>query len=120
MVPTSDQMGKVQINHGKECIMCTFLPFSYDFLFFIVLSPPLSLASGGSHHVVRAAATEDADGADHLPVQVCLPGPHPVPQELPPYLSQAPPTFDRRPHVGKTTPDNDDGTLMRYCATDTA
>lgn len=86
----------------------------------VCLFPPPSSASGGSHHVVRAAATEDADGADHLPVQVRLPGPHPVPQELPPYLSQAPPTFDRRPHVGGTTPDNDNGTLMCYCATDTA
>lgn len=47
------------------------------------LSVPLpSAASGGPHHAVRAEAAEDADGADHLPVQVCLPGPHPVPQEL--------------------------------------
>lgn len=44
--------------------------------------PLSSAASGGSHHAVRAEAAEDADGADHLPVQVCLPGPHPVPQEL--------------------------------------
>lgn len=44
-------------------------------------------ACGGSHHVVRAEAAEDADGADHFPVQVCLPGPHSVPQELPPHLS---------------------------------
>lgn len=51
---------------------------------------PLSTAAGGaSYHVVRAEATEDADGADHLPVQVRLPSPHPVPQELPPHLSQA-------------------------------
>lgn len=41
-----------------------------------------SAASGGPRHAVRAEAAEDADGADHLPVQVCLPGPHPVPQEL--------------------------------------
>lgn len=47
------------------------------------LSVPVSSAArGGSRHAVRAEAAEDADGADHLPVQVCLPGPHPVPQEL--------------------------------------
>lgn len=45
------------------------------------------LASGSSHHVVRAKAAEDTDGTDHLPVQVCLPSAHPVPQELPPHLS---------------------------------
>lgn len=49
---------------------------------------PSPSAGGGSYHVVRAEAAEDADGADHLPVQVCLPGPHPVPEELAPHLSQ--------------------------------
>jgi len=44
-------------------------------------------ASGGSYHVIRAEAAEDVDGADHIPVQICLSGPHPVPQELPPHLS---------------------------------
>ena len=49
----------------------------------------VSSACGGSHHAVRAEAAEDADGADHLPVQVCLPSPHPVPQELSPHLSHS-------------------------------
>lgn len=56
----------------------------------IISVPVFSSASGGSHHAVRAEAAEDANGADHLPVQVCLPGPHPVPQEFSSYLRQAP------------------------------
>lgn len=57
-------------------------------------SPLLLPGRGGSHHAVRAEAAEDADGADHLPVQVCLPGSHPVPQELPPHLNPRLMTFD--------------------------
>lgn len=56
----------------------------FSFCSFFHLSPS---ANGGSHHVVRAEAAEDVDGTDHLAVQVCLPGPHPVPEKLPPHLS---------------------------------
>ena len=75
------------------------IPFLFVILIFQSLSVaslsllPFSSANGGSHHVVRAEAAEDADGADHLPVQVCLPGPHPVPQEFPPHLRAGPMTF---------------------------
>lgn len=44
------------------------------------------LARGDPHHAFGLEAAEDADGPDHLAVQVCLPGPHPVPQELSPHL----------------------------------
>ena len=70
------------LQERRQCNL-TLINLSFPLLFFF---PP---AGWGSHHVVRAEAAEDADGADHLPVQVCLPGPHPVPQELPPHLSLA-------------------------------
>lgn len=64
---------KTQIQTAKPpCLLC------------LSLSPS---ARGGSHHVVGAETAEGADGADHFPVHVCLPGPHSVPQELPPHLS---------------------------------
>lgn len=54
---------------------------------YLRVRPSSPTARGGVRHAVGAEAAEDADGSDHLPVQVCLPGPHPVPQELPPHLS---------------------------------
>ena len=63
-------------------LLCIFLVFQS----LSVFSSPLTSANGGSPHVVGAQASADADGSDHLPVQVCLPGPHPVPQEFPPHL----------------------------------
>lgn len=54
---------------------------------YLTVCPSPPTASGGVRHAAGAEATEDADGSDHLAVQVCLPGPHPVPQELPPHLN---------------------------------
>lgn len=82
------EVGKGTFN-VTECIECHFFSFYFSFFNGHLFLLPSPSASGGSYHVVRAEAAEDADGADHLPVQVCLPGSHPVPQELPPHLSQA-------------------------------